>query len=197
MRAFRIMSNDVILSQYSMHFCSHMYWKGHPLWLLSHREPTCHAADMTLFECDMYIWSELQRATQMTEWLECQSNPTNRPVLFQTGSWEQQRRCLVSSASTPSTPPPCLVTANMSDGVQDSMLDGGWFDFSLCDTSVACHVVLCPSVRQARPGQAGISWLLSCLQTAYKVVGLVGRSGGGGRSTMCVCVAKVTSHHLS
>lgn len=33
--------------------CAHaVYWKGHRLWLLSHREPTCQPADMTLFECE-------------------------------------------------------------------------------------------------------------------------------------------------
>ncbi|KAM7402602.1 hypothetical protein PAMP_017826 [Pampus punctatissimus] len=37
-----------------------------------------------------------------------------------------------------------LITATMSDGVHNSMLDG-CFDFSLCDTSVACHIVLCLS----------------------------------------------------
>lgn len=26
------------------------YWKGHRLWLLSHREPTCQPADMMPFE---------------------------------------------------------------------------------------------------------------------------------------------------
>lgn len=43
--------------------CTHtVYWKGHRLWLLSHWEPTCHTADMALFECGAYMWSELQRA---------------------------------------------------------------------------------------------------------------------------------------
>lgn len=90
------------------------YWKGHPLWLLSHWEPTCHTADMTPFECNVYMWSELQRAPQMTKWLGVSKQPTNRPVLFQTGSWEQQRRCLVSSASSArclpaSSQQPCLM----------------------------------------------------------------------------------------
>lgn len=69
---FRVISYDVILSWRTA------YWKGHPLWLLSHWEPTCHAADMTLFECSVYMWSELQRAPQMTKWLEVSKQPTNR-----------------------------------------------------------------------------------------------------------------------
>lgn len=48
--------------------------------------------------------------------------------------------------------PPRLITAAMSDGVHNSALDG-CFDFSLCDTSVACHVALCLSASWARPGQ--------------------------------------------
>lgn len=33
--------------------CAHaVYWKGHRLWLLSHWEPTCQPADVTLFECE-------------------------------------------------------------------------------------------------------------------------------------------------
>lgn len=47
----------------------------------------------------VYMWSELQQAPLMTKWLGVSKQPTNRPVLSQTGSWEQQRRCLVSSAS--------------------------------------------------------------------------------------------------
>lgn len=54
------------------------------------------------------MWSELQRAPQMTKWLGVSKQPTNRPVLSQTGSWEQQRRCLVSSASS------IIITATMS-----------------------------------------------------------------------------------
>lgn len=40
--------------------------------------------------------------------------------------------------------PARLIIATMSDGVRNSVLDG-CFDFSLCDTSVACHVALCLS----------------------------------------------------
>lgn len=47
--------------------------------------------------------------------------------------------------------PPRLITASMSDGVHNSMLDG-CFDFSLCDTSVACHVVLCLSCELSATG---------------------------------------------
>lgn len=50
----------------------------------------------------------------MTNWLGVSRQPTNRPVLFQTGSWEQQRHCLVSSASSTrclpaSSQQPCLM----------------------------------------------------------------------------------------
>lgn len=45
----------------------------------------------------VYMWSELRRAPLMTKWLGVSKQPTNRPVLSSTGSWEQQRRCLVSS----------------------------------------------------------------------------------------------------
>lgn len=50
----------------------------------------------------------------MTKWLGVSKQPTNRPVLFQTGSWEQQRHCLVSSASSTrclpaSSQQPCLM----------------------------------------------------------------------------------------
>lgn len=77
--------NDVIWCYFVLAHCvcAHkVYWKGHPLWLLSHWEPTCHTADMTLFECDVYMWSELQWAPQMTKWLGVPKQPTNRPVLF-------------------------------------------------------------------------------------------------------------------
>lgn len=116
-----------------------VYWKGHPLWLLSHWEPTCHTADMTLFECSVYMWSELQQAPKMTKWLGVSKQPTNRPVLLQTGSWEQQRRCLVSSASSArclpaSSQQPCLMVCTTP--CWTAVL------ISVCDTSVACHVVL-------------------------------------------------------
>lgn len=166
--------------------CTHtVYWKGHRLWLLSHCEPTCHTADMTLFECSAYMWSELQQAPQMTKWLGVSKQPTNRPVLSQTGSWEQQRSCLVSSASS-------TITATMSDGVHSSVLDG-CFDFSLCDTSVACHVALCLSASWERPGQMHLSSLCPCLQTGLTLTNRpawytsCGRSGGLMRHYMHLC----------
>lgn len=74
--------------------CPHaVYWKGHPLWLLCHWQSTCQAADLTLFECSVYMWWALT-------W---QSDFSVRPVLSQTGSWEQQRRCLSHLW-------PCLIT---------------------------------------------------------------------------------------
>lgn len=145
--------------------------KDNRLRLLSRWEPTCHTADMTLFECGVYMWSELQRAPRVTKWLGVSKQPTNRPVLSQTGSWEQQRRCLVSSASSAL----CLVTAAMSDGVHNSVLDG-CFDFSLCDTSVACHVALCLSAGLSATGANAALILLSVFTNrarAYKPAGMV------------------------
>lgn len=172
----------------ALRICTHaVYWKGHRLWLLSHWEPTCHTADMTLFECSVYMWSELQQA-QMTKWLGVSKQPTNRPVLSQTGSWEQQRRCLVSSASSAR----CLITATMSDGVRNSTLDG-CFDFSLCDTSVACHVALRLSASWARPGQMRLSSFCPCLQTGLALTNRPawyasrGRSGGLMRHYVHLC----------
>lgn len=119
--------------------CTHtVYWKGHPLRLLSHWEPTCHMADMTLSECSGCMWSALHWAPQMTKWLGVSKQPTNGPVLFQTESWEQQRRCLVSSASSAR----CLPASSQQTClmVHKHILDS-WLDFSLCDTSVPCRVV--------------------------------------------------------
>jgi len=143
------------------------YWKGHPFWLLSHWEPTCHAADMTLFECSVYMWSELQRAPQMTKWLRVSKQPTNRPVLFQTGSWEQQRRCLVSSASSTrclpaSSQQTCLMVCTSPCWMADLI--------SACVTHLllvtSCRAL---SVSRARPGPMCFSSLLSSLQTGARV----------------------------
>lgn len=155
------------------------YWRGHPPWLLSHWEPTCHRADVTLFECSVYIWSEPQPTPPHDKLTWVSNRPTNRPVLSQTGSWEQQRRCLVSAASSAR----CLIATNVSDGVHESVLDG-WFDASLCDTSVACHVALCLSASRAQPGPTCFSCFLSCLQTGLSLTNWpawlewFGRSGG-------------------
>lgn len=104
----------MIWFSYPLHICTHtVYTRGHPPWLLSLWDPTFHTADLRLFEYTVYIWSELQQAPQMTKWLRV-SESTNRPVLFQTGSWEQQRHCLVSSANSSRSLPtssqqPCLM----------------------------------------------------------------------------------------
>lgn len=81
--------------------CTHTaYWKGHCPWLLSHWEPTCQLADMTLFECVCVHMIRAAASTTYDKVTRVSKQPTNRPVLSQTGSWEQQRRCLVSSASS-------------------------------------------------------------------------------------------------
>lgn len=181
--------------------CTHaVYSKGHPLWLLSHCESTCHTADMTLFECTVYMWWELQRAAHMTKWLVVSMQPTNRPVLSQTGSWEQQRRCLVSSASSVRLFAVSLPRHSAHVWRRARLRAGRLFWFSLCDTSVACHIALCPSVSWARPVQnvllvpsVGVYNRGSCLPTGRRRTHHA-EGQEALQNSLCTCAACVTSH---
>lgn len=84
--------------------CPHaVYWKGHPLWLLWHWESTCHAADLTLFECSVYMWWALTwQSDSSVRAAHKQACPLSDRKL---GAAEA---LLVSSAS--SAPCPCLIT---------------------------------------------------------------------------------------
>lgn len=72
-----------------------------------------------------------------------------------------------------------------SDGARGSALDG-CFDFSLCDTSVACHVASRPSEGSARPGQTRLSSFCpvrtnrACAYKQASMVHIMGKVGGGG-----------------
>lgn len=162
MRAFRMMSYDVILSLHTVHLYSQCIEKDIPFRLLSHWEPTCHTADMTLFECDVRIWSELQRAPP-DDRVTTSVKATNKqacPLPDRKLGAAEALPCLICRQHLL---PPCRIIATLSDGVHRSMLDG-CFDFSLYDTSVACHVVLCLSGIRARPWQMCFSFHSACLQ---------------------------------
>lgn len=180
--------------------CTHTeYWKGHPLWLLSHWEPTCHKADMTLFELSVHMWSELQQAPRMTKWLGVSKQPTNRPVLFQTGSWEQQRRCLVSSASTrclaASSQQPCLMVC--ATPCWTAVL------ISACVTHLLLVTLCCACLRAKRdPGKCASHSSVRVYKQALRLqTGQHGRHGVEGQEalldTKSTCAAGATSHQSS
>lgn len=57
-----------------------------------------------------------------------------------------------------------LPAASVSDG-EHSPTPDGCFDFSLCDASVACHIMLSPSCEPSTPGQQRFSSFCPCLRT--------------------------------
>lgn len=156
----------------ALSICTHtVYWKGHGLWLLSHWEPTCHPADMTLFECSTYMWSEQRKSTP--------HDKVTRGVIaaYKQGLSSPRQEAGSSRGAALSH----LPAATTSDGVRDSVLDG-CFDFSLCDTSVACHVVFCLSASGSRPGQMRLSSLSLCVQTGLALTNRPARCTACGRS---------------
>lgn len=93
-----------------------------------------------------------------------------------------------------------LITATpVSDGVHNSMLDG-CFDFSPCDTSVACQVALCLSCELSATGAHAPLILLSVFTNRARVYkrGQHGTRHVKGQEalgdTMHTCAPGVTSH---
>lgn len=192
MRAFKKCCQMMLFCLSAMCICTHIvYWKRHPLWLLSHWEPTCHMADMTLFEwkCVHMIRAAVNTPTWQSDWSVKAAHKQACPFPDRKLGAAETLPCLICQQRSL---PPCLITENVSDGVHKSKLNG-WFDFTLCDTSVACHVVLCLSVSRAQLGQTCLSCFLSCLQTGPLLTNwpawseTSGRSGGLKRRDVHLC----------
>lgn len=100
--------------------------RRHRPWLLSDWEPTCQPADVTPFECERVYGAP----------------PTPLPSPLRQEAESGPSGCLVSSASRP----PQRVDGERGGSAEPD----GSSDFSLCDTSAACHVAS-PPARAAQP----------------------------------------------
>lgn len=126
--------------------------------------------------------------------------PTNRPVLSQTGSWEQQRHCLVSSASTARSIPassqqPCLMVCTAPRWM--AVLISG------CVTHLLLVTLCCICLQLERDPSERASCPFICIYKQglrFQTGQLSGHHAEGqevGQRTMCTCTAGVTSHQSS
>lgn len=136
-------------------------------------------------------------STQMTKWLGVSKQPTNRPVLFHRGSWEQQRRCLVSSASSVR----CL-PASSQQPLLMVRTTPCWTAvlISACVTHLLLVTLCCACLRAERDRGKCAPRPSVCVykQGSRLQTGQHGTHHVEGqeaiRDTTCTCAAGVTSH---
>lgn len=126
----------------ALRVCAHAaYWKGHRLWLLSHREPTCQPADMMPFERERV---HVIRATASAD-----DEKVTRGVkaAYKQACPLPDRKLRAAEAL------PCLICQRRRIWWWARSTPDSCFDFSLRDTSVACHIASGLSRSLARSGR--------------------------------------------
>lgn len=136
----------------------------------------------------------------MTKWLGVSKQPTNSPVLSQTGSWEQQRHCLVSSASSArclsaSSEQPCLMVCTAP--CWTAVL------ISACVTHLLLVTLCCACLwaERDRGKCASHPSVRVYKQDSRSQTGQHGAHSVGGQEalwdTTCTCAGAVSSHQSS
>lgn len=193
------MSYDVILPWRTVHLCSHSVLKRtSPLAVVSLGAYLSHGwYDALWMQCVHVIRAAVSTPDDKVTRSVKAAYKQACPLLDRKLGAAEALPCLICQQCSL---PPRLITASMSDGVHNSMLDG-CFDFSLCDTSVACHAVLCLSCERDR-GKSASHLSVRVYKQGWRLqTGQHGMCCAEGQNalwdTRCTCAAATTSHQSS